>query len=94
MVGNGTFSLKMDVEIFLEILNFEGNLNCITGSIGKSSLLNGLILPINGASAVEGLLSRGLPRLVLKYLIECMGVTAYKKMHSCLYHSFIYNLFL
>ena len=45
-------------------LNLEWHPNCITGLIVMKILLNVLILPIDGASAVEGLLSMGLPRLV------------------------------
>ena len=53
--------------IFLEIPNLEGHPNCITDSEVTTVLLNGLILPIGGASAVEGLRSTGLPRLVLMF---------------------------
>ena len=42
--------------------------NCITGSRVTAILLNEWILPIGGASAVEGLRSMGLPRLVLETL--------------------------
>ena len=60
MVEDGAFSHKIDyVALFWEILNFEGHQNCTTGSIVMAILLNGLILPIGGASAVEGLLSTG-----------------------------------
>ena len=45
MVGDGTFSQ-----------NVEGHLNCITSSRVTAILLNGWILPIGGASAMEGLL--------------------------------------
>ena len=45
-------------------LNLEGHLNCITGLIVMEIMLNVLILPIDGASAVEGLQSMRLPRLV------------------------------
>ena len=47
------------LQFFLEILNLEGHLNCITGSRITAILLNGWILPSGGASAVEGLLSTG-----------------------------------
>ena len=43
----------------MEILNLEGNLNCVTGFRVTAILLNGWILPFGGASAVEGLLSTG-----------------------------------
>ena len=62
MVEGGAFSHKIDqVTIFLEILNLKGHLNPITGSRVTPILLNGWILPIGGASAVEGLQSTGLP---------------------------------
>ena len=44
---------------FWEILNLEGHPNCNTGSRVMAILLNGWILPVGGASAVEGLLSTG-----------------------------------
>ena len=47
------------VSFFKEILNLEEHLNRTTGSRFTSILLNGWILPIGGASAVEGLLLRG-----------------------------------
>ena len=66
MVEDGSFSHKVDyVAIFLKILNLEGHLNRITGSRITAILLNWWILPIGEASAVEGLRSAGLPRLVL-----------------------------
>ena len=53
------------------IQNFEGHTNSITGSRVTAILLNWWILPIGGASAVEGLLSKGLPLLFFnKYLIN------------------------
>ena len=63
MVEDGTCSHKRDyVAIFSKkILNLEGHLNRITGSRVPAILLNGWILPIVGASAVEGLLSMGPP---------------------------------
>ena len=65
MVGDGAFSHKIDVfNLFLKILNLEGHPNRITGSEVTAILLNRWILPIGGASAVEGLRSTGLPRLV------------------------------
>ena len=72
MVGDGAFRQKIDyIAFFSEILNFEGHQNCITGSRVTAILLNGWILPVGGASAVEGLRSTGLPRLVY---IESGGV--------------------
>ena len=46
-------------------LNPEGHQNCISGSKVTAISLKGWILPIGGASAVEGLRSTGLPCLVL-----------------------------
>ena len=40
---------------FKENLNHKGHQHCITGSKVKAILLNGWILPIDGASAVKGL---------------------------------------
>ena len=45
-------------------LDLEGHQNPIIGSKVTAILLKGWILPIGGASAVEGLRSTGLPRLV------------------------------
>ena len=56
MVEDDAFSHKIDyVTIFLKILNLEEHLNHITESRHRAILLNGWILPIGGASAVEGL---------------------------------------
>ena len=64
MVEGGAFSHKINyVIIFKEILNLEGHPNRITGSTVMASLLNGCILPIGGASAVEGLQSTWLSRI-------------------------------
>ena len=58
LVEDGAFSHKIDyVTIFWEILNLEGHPNRITGLRDAAILLNWWILPIGGASAVEGLLS-------------------------------------
>ena len=46
-------------------LNPEGHQNPINGSKVTAILLKGWILPVGGASAVEGLQSTGLPHLVL-----------------------------
>ena len=60
MVGNGALSHKINhITIYEEMLNLEGHQNCTTGSRITAILLNGWILPIGGASAVEGLLSTG-----------------------------------
>ena len=65
MVGDGTFSQKMDyVTICYGILNFKGHPNCITGSKFTVILVNGRILSIGGASAVKCLQSTGPPCLV------------------------------
>ena len=65
LVEDGAFSLKIDyVTNFREIINFEKHRNCITGSGVRAILLNWWILPIGGASSVEGLQSTGLYRLV------------------------------
>ena len=55
MVGNGALSPKIDyITIFEEILNLKGHQNRTTGSRVTAILLNAWILPIHGASAVEG----------------------------------------
>ena len=65
MIEDGAFSHKIDnFTIFEEIINIEGHPNCTTGSRVTAILLNGGILPICEASAVEGLRSTGLPRPV------------------------------
>ena len=65
MVEDGAFIREIDYVTFLEeILNHKGHPNGITGSRFTAILLNGWILPIGGASAVEGLQSTGLPHLV------------------------------
>ena len=65
LVEDGAFRHKIDyVTIFENILNFEGHQNRMTGSGVTAILLYGWILPIGGASSVEGLRSTGLPRLV------------------------------
>ena len=66
MVEDSALSHKIDYfTIFQEILNLKGHPNRITGSRVTAILLNGWILPIGGASAVEGLRSAGLPPLVI-----------------------------
>ena len=60
MVEDGAFSHLINyVAILREILNLEGHQNRTTGSRVTAILLNGLILPIGGALAVDGLLSKG-----------------------------------
>ena len=57
-----SFSHKREYfTIFREILNSEGHQRSITGLRVTAILLNGWILPIGGASSVEGLQSTGLP---------------------------------
>ena len=46
------------------IINLEGHQNSCIGLQVTAILLNGWILPIAGASAVEGMRSTELPRLV------------------------------
>ena len=60
MVEDGAFSHKIDYDtILLAILNLEVHQHRITGSRVTAILMNGWILPIGGASAVEGLRSTG-----------------------------------
>ena len=69
MVRDGAFSPKINyVRVFKEILNLKG----ITGSRVTAILLNVWILPIGGASAVEGLRSTGLPHLVYLFFKTMM----------------------
>ena len=55
MVEDSAFIHKIDYVYFLRISNLEGPPNLITGSNATAILLNGLILPIGGASVVKGL---------------------------------------
>ena len=48
--------------------------NCITGSRVTAILLNWWILPLGGASAVDGLRSAGLPRLVLIVILSLLTI--------------------
>ena len=58
-------SYKIDYVIVIKtFLNPKGHQNPINGSKVTAILLNGWILPIGGASAVDGLRSTGLPHLV------------------------------
>ena len=59
LVGGGCVMNLAYPVYFYEFLNLEGQFNCITGSRVTVSLLNWWILPIGGASEVEGLLSTG-----------------------------------
>ena len=56
-------------------LNAKGHQNPINGPKVTAILLKGWILPIGGASAVEGLRSTGLPRLVF-YIVWHMPCTS------------------
>ena len=58
-------------------LNPEGHHNRITDSKVTAILLKRWILPIGGTSAVEGLRSTGLPRLVFKYVFMNMFRTVW-----------------
>ena len=64
MVEDGNVCHKIDYVKKLEIPNLEGHLHSITGSKVTAISWNVLILPIGGASVLEGLRSLGLPRLV------------------------------
>ena len=77
IVGYGAFSHY--VTIFKEIINLGGNLNRITGSRVTAILLNGWIMPIGGASEVEGLLSTG-PTL-FRFLPDFKSLHRKKKIY-------------
>ena len=69
MVGDGAFSHKIAyVTILWESLNLKGHPNHIIGS--RVTALNGWILPIGGASEMEGLQSTVLPRLVFSVTMK------------------------
>ena len=79
-----SFSYKINyVTVIKNFLNPKGHHNRISGSKVTVILLKGWILPIGGASAVEGLLSTGLPRLVFKDLVM---TKLFNKQH---YHKWI-----
>ena len=66
MVKDGAVSYKIDyITIGEEVVNLKGHQNTISGAKVMAILLNGGILPIGGASAVEGLLSTRLPHFFL-----------------------------
>ena len=66
-VKDSFFSYKKDYVIVIKkFLNPKGHQSSINGSTVTVISLKGWILPIGGASAVEGLQSTGLPCLVLK----------------------------
>ena len=61
MDEDNVFSHKIDyVEIFMDILNLEG----------QYWLLDGWILPIVGVSSIECLRSTGIPRLVFNHMVN------------------------
>ena len=64
-VRGSSSSYEIDYVIVMKtFLNPKEHQNRISGSKFTAILLKGRILPIGGASAVEGLRSTGLPRLV------------------------------
>ena len=65
-VIDSSSSYKIDYVIVIKtFLNPDGHQNRISGLKVTAILLKGWILPTGEASAVEGLRSTGLPRLVL-----------------------------
>ena len=61
-------SYKIDYVVVIKtFLNPEGHQHPISGSKVAAILMKWRILPIGGASAVKGLRSTGLPRLVLLF---------------------------
>ena len=77
MVEDGAFSHKIGyASIFL---NLEGHPNCITGSRVTAILMNGRILPFDGAFT-------GLPRLVLNFYIFVLGFRVYLSLIIIHFH--------
>ena len=70
-----------------EILNSKGDPNCMAGSRVMSILLNGWMLPIGEASAVEGLCSTGIPRLVFKESAPRLILSSSRNVHVYIYLS-------
>ena len=68
----------------LGISYLEGHQNRHTGSKVTTILLKGSILPIGGVSAVEGLPTTGLPRLLFKYctLILVALIMSHKRIRK------------
>ena len=65
MVGDSSSGYKIDYVIVInKFLNPEGHQNPVNGSKVMAILMKGWILPIGGASTVEGLRSTGLSPLV------------------------------
>ena len=79
IVEDGAFSHKLDF-----IANLEGHTNHITGSRVTAALLNGCILSIGGASAMAGLRSTGLPRLVRRHICIIDPQLCSIEKHLCL----------
>ena len=66
MVRDSSSSCKIDYVLLIKtFLNLKGHQNPINGSKVTAILLKGWILPVGGSSAVEGLRSMGLHRLVI-----------------------------
>ena len=61
-----------------KFLSPEGHQNCISGSKVTAILLMEWILPIGAASAVEGLRSTGLARLVYIYIPTSKADSVYR----------------
>ena len=76
MVRDSSSSYKIEyVKVIISFLNPEGHQNCNSGLKVTAILLKGRILPINGASSVEGLQSTGLPRLVSSHFLSYVCFT-------------------
>ena len=70
-VRDSSSSYKIDDVIVIKtFLNPEGHHNSISGSKVTVILLKGWILPIGGASSLEGLRSTGLPRLAFNKIAK------------------------
>ena len=85
-VRDTSSSYKIDYVIVIKnFLNPEGHQNPINGLKVTAILRKGWILPIDGASAVEGLRSTGLLRLVFVCLVEYTPSFAERRpKHTCL----------
>ena len=85
-VRDSSSSYKIDYFIAIKtFLNPKGHQNRISGSKVTVILLKGRILPIGGASVVEGLRSTGLPRLVflLSALVERFSFVRMRDFFRC-----------
>ena len=67
---------KYYVIVIKTFLNPKGHQNLINGSKVTAILLKGWISPVGGASAVEGLRSTGLPRLVFSKFLALTNIWA------------------